>query len=342
MMVGRRGRALRPTGTIDDARSVRRVRAGTDSDADTFSAWIVRDFPVPPALAKALPALLGRLIAEETLSTVVVEEHSEGWTRPTVAGFGISGFIGAGAAAQYLAAPSPHLELDLLERARRGQPHRSFLDYDEIARANAGEGLTLFPLVWLQRANDPCDPEARTLLTVGQQAFLRMHRGYRLARILKEAQASQAEAFVNGGFRERTRLPAGTALSFPGRRLACEHVVFEITRSEADSAMPGRAVEQLFCYRPPRCGFTRAEKQVLSRAAEGLVDAQIARQLGISSAAVALRWRSIYARVAEQVPSALQEYAPSATGRGRGHEKRRRVIAFVSEHPEEMRPYLTT
>jgi hypothetical protein len=167
-----------------------------------------------------------------------------------------------------------------------------------------------------------------------------MHRGYRLSRILKEAPAYRAEAFVNGGFRERCRLPAGSPLHFCGRKLEREHVVYEVTRAQIDATLPGSAVGPLFDYRPPRCGFTRAEKQVLLLATEGLFDAQIACQLGISAGAVALRWRSIYARVGDRAPSVLRDSESARASHGRGHEKRRRVIAFVNDHPEEMRPYL--
>jgi hypothetical protein len=54
--------------------------------------------------------------------------------------------------------------------------------------------------------------------------------------------------------------------------------------------------------------------------------------------AVALRWRSIYARIIERAPFALA----GAGDRGkttRGWEKRRPAIAFVTAHPEELRPY---
>src|SRR5690606_38968994 len=208
------------------------------------------------------------------------------------------------------------------ERALQGA-QLTFLGYDQIARANAGSGLTLLPLMWLQRPDDPEDPEGRTILAISQQGFLRAHRGYRLVRILKEMDTRRAQAFVNGGFRERCRLPAGTPLPFAGGRLKREHVVFEITKCQVEATMPGIAVGPLFQYRPPRCGFTRAEGQVLIRAAEGLTDAQIAGQLGISAPAVALRWRSIYTRIADRVPSALPEAASASGNRGRGQEKRR-------------------
>jgi DNA-binding CsgD family transcriptional regulator len=326
---------------IKDARSIARVRTIAESDAETASSWMVRDLPVPPSLALALPRLLSRLISEESLSGTVIERLDDPSQPPVVAGFGLSGFLSEERAQAYLAAPYPYLELDLLDRSRRGRSRGPFLGYDAIAHANAGDGLTLFPLMWLQRPNDPANPDARALLTLSQQSFLRIHRGYRLVRILKEAPAERAEAYLNGGFRARCRLPAGTALRFSGRMLERDHVVFEVTRAEIEASLPGRAVGHLFTYRPPRCGFSRAEKQVLSRAAEGLTDAQIALQLGISTGAVALRWRSIYTRIANRAPAALQEDRPQPNTRGRGQEKRRRVIAFLNDYPEEMRPYLS-
>jgi DNA-binding CsgD family transcriptional regulator len=336
MMAGMPGRKPVRAG---DTFSMARVRAFAPRDAEMAAQWIVREYPLPAPLSLVLPALLGRLMSGETLRGVVAEHLDDAAPEPVVVGFGISGFLDERFVQDYLAAPYPYLEIDLLERCRRGRSRGAFLGYDGIAQGNAAGGLTLFPLMWLQRTADRGDREASALLTLGQQAFLRMHRGYRLARILKEAPAERAEGYLNGGFRERCRLPAGTPLRLPGRRLQREHVVFETTKAHTDAAMPGSAIWPLFAFRAPRCGFSRAEKQVLSRATEGLTDAQIAVHLGISAAAVAMRWRSIYMRVASRVPSALQETGAAPANRGRGHEKRRRVIAFLSDYPEEMRPY---
>jgi hypothetical protein len=318
---------------------VERVRAVAPSDAGPAAAWIIDTFPVPPALAAALPALLARLIAADVLRGELVE-HVDGAARrpPVVAAFGLTGFLADRRATAYLAAPYPHLELDLLDEARRGGGNGPFLDHDAVAQANAGDGLAAFPLLWLQRENDPHAAETRVLLAAGQKSFMHMHRGYRLARILKETTADRAGAFLAGGFRERGRLAPGTALRFAGRRLAQEHVVFEASRSDMENALPGAMVSHLFAYQPPRCGFTRSEKQVLERAVDHLTDGEIAAALGITPSAVALRWRSIYVRMAERVPLAL-DAEPGRRAAARGREKRRRVIAFVDDHPEEMRPY---
>lgn len=291
-------------------------------------------------MADALPSLLKRLISQGILRGAVVEDvaASKG-LRPAVAAIGLTGFLNNDRAARYLNSPYPHFELALLDEARRDGSKGPFLDYDDVARANAGAGLTAFPLLWLQRSNDPQAPETRTLLMASQRSFLTVHRGYRLSRILNETTADRADAFVAGGFRERHRLPVGTPLRLVSGHLRREHVVFEVNRHDFEQTLPGAAISPLFVYRPPRCGFTRPEKLVLERSLDHQTDKEIATELGISPAAVALRWRSIYARVTARVPSVLRA-GPNASPSVRGKEKRRRIVAFVDDHPEEIRPYL--
>lgn len=327
---------LEPSATA--AFRLSQTRAIAARDAVDAAAWIIRDFPVPKQLARALPDLLARLISEEVLRGVVVQYLCSPARQPVIAAFGLTGFLAEFYAAQYLASPYPHLELGLLCQTQRSGGCGPFLSHDQIADANAGGRLTALPLLWLQRSNDPSDPEAQALQLASQQSFLRIHRGYRLARVLKETPADRAEAFRAGGFRERHRIPAGTPLPFSDEISRQEHVVFEAKRSDFEGVLPGSMASHVFVYRPPQCNFTRLEKQVLERAVDHLTDEEIASALGIKPGAVALRWRSIYARVTERVPSWFDAEA-STESASRGKEKRRRVIAFVSEHPEELRPY---
>src|SRR5205085_5016232 len=116
--------------------------------------------------------------------------------RPAVAALGLTGFLNNERAARYLNSPYPHFELALLDEARRDGSKGPFLDYDDVARANAGAGLTAYPLLWLQRLNDHQAPETRALLMASQRSFLTVHRGYRLSRILNETTADRADAFL--------------------------------------------------------------------------------------------------------------------------------------------------
>jgi DNA-binding CsgD family transcriptional regulator len=316
---------------------IRRGRIINAGDAAKAAEFIERFSPLSKGLAQRLPGVLRQLISDELLSGVVVEYIRNNDATPEFAAVGLSGFVSEAWADGYLAAPEPHIELALLDRASRASQNRDFLNYSEIAQGNAGDGLTLVPLLWLQASDDPTDPEAHALLRLGQQNFLDRHRGYRLTRIIKETWAERAFAFQGGGFREHCRLPAGSPLSFnPEGKLERDHIIYTVTRADIEANWPGTAVGLLFAHEPPRCGFTRAEQDILIRAAEGLTDTKIAQELGVTVAAVSMRWRSIYARFAEGAPLALRFEEASGA---RGQEKRRLVIAFVSEHPEELRPY---
>ncbi len=317
---------------------IRRARAMNAGDAAGAAEFIIRFNPVPDRLARLLPDVLKRLILAEMLSGVVVEHIHDSDVRPTLAAIGISGFASDRWADGFLASPAPHIDLTLFDQASRDGQEPAFLSHNEIAKANTEYGLTLLPLLWLQVTDDPADPEAHALLRLGQQNFIDRHRGFRLARIIKETWAERAFAFQGGGFREHCRMPAGTPLSFhPEQTLERDHIIYTVTRQDIEANWPGTAVGLLFAHEPPRCGFTRAEQQILACAADGLTDARIAKDLGITTAAVSMRWRSIYTRFLECAPPALRFEEDS--GGARGLEKRRHVVAFVSEHPEELRPY---
>jgi hypothetical protein len=318
--------------------SVRRVRTMNAADAADAALLIRKHCPVSEALTHSLTGLLFQLVEDEVLNGVIVEYISGHGVPPKMAAFGLSGFVRDEWADSYLAAPLPHLALSLLHSALPGAKRPVFLTFDEISRDNAGAGLSLVPLFWLQQSYDPTDPETHVLLAHGLQLFFQRHRGYRIRRILKDVPAHLSSAHLDVGFREHHRFKAGTPLTFcPEVALEDDHFVYIANKADIEGAWPGKTIGHLFAYQPPRCGFTRHEQQVLARAVDGLTDTQIAEHLCISVAAVSLRWRSVYNRIADRAPSVLQS---EENGEGvRGLEKRRQVIGFVTEHPEELRPH---
>jgi hypothetical protein len=327
-----RQRLVRPADT-----ALRRLRPATAADAAEAAAWAVCSLPVPSELASALPGLLARLLQEETLRGMCVEEIGGDGIGTRLLGIGISGFLSDACVVSFLEAPFPHLEVALLERARAPGSSPAFLSIDAIAEANAGQGLTLCPLFWLHHRNDLPEPESNTLLRLGQQCFLNVHRGYRLKGLLKEADARMAPAYLSGGFREVQRLPAGMPLCFAGRTSQSERIVFMTTAEDMKRALPGAAIGPLFATAPPRCAFSRKRQRVLEGAVNNMTDREIAAALGIKANAVAQHWRKIYQRVEQELPFLFRDLA---AGSGtRGAEKRRRVVAYVAEHPEELRPY---
>jgi hypothetical protein len=74
---------------------------------------------------------------------------------------------------------------------------------------------------------------------------------------------------------------------------------------------------------------------MLDEAAHGGTDEELADQLGISLSAVKKAWGSIYHRAADCVPELRFNVAE---GGSRGKEKKQRLLAYLREHPEELRP----
>jgi DNA-binding CsgD family transcriptional regulator len=317
--------------------SLRRLRPVTKPDAIEAAAWAIRNLPVPPELASALPGLLERLVREETLRGMCVEEIGGEGAGTRLLGIGLSGFLSDACVASFLEEPFPHLEVALLERARVPGSGPGFLSIDAIAEANAGDGLTLCPLFWLHHRSDLPESESNALLALGQQSFLQVHRGYRLKGLLKEADARMAPAYLSGGFREARRLPAGMPLCFAVGTSHGERVVFMTTAEDMQRALPGAAIGPLFATSPPRCAFSRKQQRVLEAAVSNMTDRDIAAALGVKPNAVAQHWRKIYQRVEREIPFLFDDQS-AGTGT-RGAEKRRRVVAYMAEHPEELRPY---
>ncbi len=97
-------------------------------------------------------------------------------------------------------------------------------------------------------------------------------------------------------------------------------------------------MSHFFIHRPPRFGFTGRQQQLLclSLRLQDSADNHLAEALGVSVSAVKNWWQLIYERVAE-VDADLLPLAD--VDRARGPEKRRRLMQYVRDHPEELRPY---
>lgn len=307
-------------------------------DSDVVAVWMTEEIPVPPALAASLANTLRALLRDGRVSGVCVEEiepcrDGETVNRRLVA-FGMSAFLSDECAEEQLATPAPHLVLKLMDRARRGQTPIGLLDWNETGAANAGEGLNLFPFLWLQRPADPSSPEGARLLTRATRFLLDEHRGYNLKRILKEAAPEQQNACVRNGLKRLRSIPH--AAQSPSEK---ERILFSLTREEARASADGTPISLLFDDTPPRCGFTRGQIEVLRFAADDLTDEEIADHLNMTVWAVKMRWRKIYEQVEQDEGLAALVFNGRGTVEGAGQQKRRRVVAYVRAHPEELRPY---
>jgi hypothetical protein len=111
----------------------------------------------------------------------------------------------------------------------------------------------------------------------------------------------------------------------------------ELQRSKSWSSSWAGAV---FEYRAPKCGLSPGQQQMLMKALDGWTDQELSARLGKSLPTIRKMWRSVYERVADHVPElTLQKTEIGKVGTKRGPEKKRHLLGYVREHPEELRPF---
>lgn len=108
---------------------------------------------------------------------------------------------------------------------------------------------------------------------------------------------------------------------------------------EAERSRPGSWAGAIFDYHPPQMEFSQGEQQLLLAALSGRTDEELCDYLGAALSTIKNTWRSIYNRAASRLPE-LFPGAPQANAPVylRGKEKRRRLLGYLREHPEELRP----
>jgi hypothetical protein len=237
----------------------------------------------------------------------------------------------------------PHFWMgpEITRRIMRGES--PLLTDKQLREANSGGGLNLACWEAGFRPGYEAHGEVQRYF---MSSFIQIHQGY----LWKEVISSQPERADRLDFILKT----GGCLwdSLAGRytstvtkdlsEMVSQPHVVGITRDlelKRQGDWSGSWVGALFDYHPPVLGFSRSEQRLLSSALPGGTDEHLAEMLGTSLPAVKKMWVSIYCRVEDHLPELigdpLQSEVPPS---GRGKEKRRRLLAYLREHPEELRP----
>jgi hypothetical protein len=208
----------------------------------------------------------------------------------------------------------------------------------QFREANSSCGLNHVTWEGIVRSDFEENSELRRKLP---NALIAEHRGL----FLNEAIANQMDSVE----RLRWTLEVGALLWDPvagrydhrsakdPREIIKNPHVVGISR-EAETRRPGTWVGALFEYTPPLCGFSFAEQQLLHAALAGATDGELASKLAISISTVKKNWISIYKRASSFLPDVFRESSPADGGLAeRGKEKRRYLLAYLREHPEELR-----
>lgn len=290
---------------------------------------------IAPRYADALNDLrvvwLG-LLGREAFRAVVFEDSDHSANR--IIGVGVSAFVSDDFLLSLKRSPFFWVGPELTRRISGGES--PLLSDRAVREANAKGGLNLIVWEGILRPEFWGYAEAHAAII---SAFVEQHRGFLLKELL--AQPSTREA-LEITLRSGSQLlhKDGRYVDFRNRSLdeifKLPHYV-GLTRNVALSR-PGAWAGSLFVYQSPQCGFRPSEQRLLLAALRGGTDRELAEQIGISLPAVKKTWLSIYSRVSKQLPSIFPNGVAIPQEGERGREKKQHLIAYLRDHPEELRP----
>lgn len=286
-------------------------------------------------LLKYLPTVWKNLLRTDSIISSVMKDTETGASHPQA--FGVSAFV-TDEFLQRCKTPHPRwIGRELVRQISRGDS--PVLTPKEIREANSRDGLNL--VAWTGHVCPVREEDRIRWLTELSNAFMQEHRGFRV----KEAVTQPVDAV---GL--RVVLNSGPFLWHSGDgcykeagdlnldKLICSPFIVGINRELAACYM-GTWTSTLFLYNSPRIFLRPAEQTLLRSALKGLTDEELSNELGLSLSFVKKTWHSIYVRAAEKVPDLHLDRTDGLFIR-RGREKKQRVLAYVRNYPEELRPIL--
>jgi DNA-binding CsgD family transcriptional regulator len=291
------------------------------------------------SIADLAPAWLRLLRSNGFSGSAVFEEVEEGAVRPRprMLGVGLGVFVSDDFLRELKTPPFFWIGPELAKRVMRG--NSPVLSEKQVSEANSRVGLNIVMWHVCLREEDVKRPE------VGAELMASMfdnHRGYLLKELVGQADSSEhLEGMRNTGG-HLFRPEVGDYGSFDGADLSeilLEPHVTGLTREIAQREL-GSWIGYLFLYQPPRFGFSRSEQRLLLAALAGGTDEELGVELGVSLSTAKKLWRSIYRRVAARDPELIPDDS-QAEGESskRGRSKKQRLMAYLREHIQELRPF---
>ena len=164
-------------------------------------------------------------------------------------------------------------------------------------------------------------------------AFQRVHRGYRIARIVNEVFGEAAIDVVASSACYQIR-----RLFEIAHRTGClRSLVATLTRTQA--MLWNTPLLSMFVYNPPTIVFTAAQRELLEAALTGFTDDQLCRHLGVALPTIKARWTRIYDRALKRAPHLFATVRERDSGQHRGPQLRHLILQHVREYPEELTPF---
>ncbi len=319
-----------------------RFRRLTCADIPAVKRLFISQRALPAALEEQLEPTLRRGLETRYLFGSVAERLRKPGGDWELAGFGLAGFMSDAFVERYFEEPFAFLAVEILEAIRRQEPEAALLPWREVAqRQRTPESrLVLAIPCWLQDNLDPDSEDAWHLIHTATGIVDRHLRGFRLRALVLEAMRTSTLLLEAAGFerlfdmREAAEGSRWRHLRGDARYRPMLHAVH--TREYHRGRQTATPVAALFMFREPYLELTDNQKAVLDLAVDDYSDEEIAELLGLSTNAVRKRWRGIYEKMEKKITDIFSGVEKKEGLRG--HEKRRLALAWIRQHPEEIRP----
>jgi DNA-binding CsgD family transcriptional regulator len=285
---------------------------------------------------RSLPGLFSSLLKIGALQLCLVEDRAAADNASIVA-FCASIFVADAFCSEARAKLPPYLGLQI---ARRFQESKLLaLDRKQIAFANFKTGVS----VVTGFCGTQCDslPRERVFAVREKvaEAFRLAHQGYNLKEVICGPIGEDTLQWaLDAGFRlRRDYSDFYHAANFQMPETAKRPWLVGLTKEEALANYGSRA-SGLFVFTAPRFRFSLCEQAVLRRSLVGETDEEMASHLCISPWTVKKRWQSIYERVSRSDVRLLRSAIREVASESRGAERRRHLLDYLRQHPEELCP----
>ena len=267
--------------------------------------------------------------------TAVVFEEMESDTRRLI-GAGISAFLSDAFIREMKRPPLTWIGPEIVRRISAG--NSPVLSDKELAESNTSGGLTLFG--W-HGATSVENGNRVDVLNTFFGSFIELHRGFLIQEVLGQADSvGMIAAMSNSGggyFDPDLHRFVPSVPTSPEDVLNRPHLMGQTREMAVAGAWLSGS--SLFSWQAPRFAFRKSEQRLLASALQGGTDEDLSHELDVSLSSIRRTWLAIYERVAAREPEILGESLQSSLAvPSRGKGKKHRLLAYLREHPEELRP----
>ena len=283
-------------------------------------------------LKRALRAWKTISTNSDSCGAYLVEKTAPG--SKELVGFGMAVFVTSAFAEAVRADPQPGLNARIIESIDAG--HSVIPSYRYLQTANAAATLDHVVMYSCEKQDSLNSNELGFVRNFLARSYMEAFAGYRLRRMLYEIVSEDEFEKIKGyrGIRIVKRFSTPESPGIPalwkGSRALCE------ATAESFSDDPASVAARPFIDRAvPILDFTSSQKKLLVAALRGAENAELAHHLCRTPAAIKRTWAGIFEKCVQNNPALL----PATEGSLRGLQKRHKVMAYIREHPEEIRPF---